>query len=297
MFAVLATMLPAAATIPPPAPPPVATFDVGSLHVQQYGSGPKSLIFIPGLTCGPWVWAGDIVHFTPQYTVYALTLPGFDGQKSIAAPLFPTVSADFWKLLAQKGIVKPVIIGHSLGGTLGWLLATQHPELLGGVIAVEGLPVFPGVATLTPTQREAAANRAAVAMSSATPAQFETVLKQSALPGEITSPADVAAVAPLAGKSDPVASGEWLKEDLNLDLRPDLAKATIPILLISPYDVSVDGQYGAKSPADKAGFYALLIKSAPNAKVVSIPNSRHFVMYDQPQALTDAIAQFVAALP
>lgn len=28
-----------------------------------------------------------------------------------------------------------------------------------------------------------------------------------------------------------------------------------------------------------------------------IDHSRHFAMYDQPQALTDAIAQFLAKLP
>src|SRR5579872_486295 len=120
------------AAVPPPLPAPVATFNVGSLHVQQYGGGPRSLIFIPGLTCGPWEWSGQIARLSSQYTIYALTLPGFDGQPPISGPLFDTTTADFWRLLQSKNIVKPIVIGHSLGGTMGFMLATQHPELLGG---------------------------------------------------------------------------------------------------------------------------------------------------------------------
>jgi pimeloyl-ACP methyl ester carboxylesterase len=293
---VLAIAAPAAASIPPPAPTPVTTFDVGSLHVQQYGSGAKSLIFIPGLTCGPWEWSGQIAHFASTYTVYALTLPGFDGQPTISTPLFATTSADFWKLLDQKHIVKPVVIGHSLGGTMGFLLATQHADRLGGVVALDGLPIYPTNVFTTPDKVQAMAAQYETVMAKSTPAQFENVELTSVLPGLMTSPSDVAAVAPLVGKSDPAASGKWFYEDLTMDLRPQLPQANVPIELIAPYDYTLEGKY-APTMANKHDFYAGIIKGAPNAKVVMIDKSRHFAMYDQPQAVTDAITQFLATLP
>ena len=287
----------AEAAVPPPLPPPVASFDVGSLHVDQYGSGPQSLVFIPGLTCGPWEWSGQINHFASRYTVYALTLPGFDGRPPIDGPLFATTTADFWTLLDQKHIVKPVVIGHSLGGTMGFMLATQHPERLRAVIALDGLPIYPPNVMMSPAQIKAMAASATTAMANETAAQFEQTERTKVLPYLVTSQSDINAIAPLAAKSDPAASAKWFQEDLLLDLRPELPKASVPILLIAPYDASIDGRFGATSSASKQAFYGQLVKGAPNVRIVTIDGSRHFAMYDQPQATTDAIDAFLSSLP
>jgi pimeloyl-ACP methyl ester carboxylesterase len=284
----------APATVPPPLPSPIATFDVGSLHVQQFGDGPKVLVFIPGLTCGPWEWSGQIAHFSSQYTIYALTLPGFDGQPPISGPLFETTTADFWRFLQTKSIVKPIVIGHSLGGTMGFMLATQHPELLGGVIALDGLPILPGVNFMSDAQRTAMANQMEAQISKESPAQFAAYERNTAIPEMVTSPEDANAIAVLAGKSDPAETGRWLAEDMNLDLRPQLPKATVPILLIAPFDASVDGQYHMTNPDDKRAFYQGLVAGAPSLQTDMIDHSRHFAMYDQPQAVTDDIAAFLS---
>jgi pimeloyl-ACP methyl ester carboxylesterase len=284
---------PAFAAVPPPLPIATATFDVGSLHVQQFGSGTQTLIFIPGLTCGPWEWSGEIARLSSRYTIYALTLPGFDGQPSIAAPLFPRVTADFWTLLDRKHIVKPIVIGHSLGGTTGFMLATQHPERLRGVIALDGLPIYPTDIFSTPDKVAAMADALAAQLAAIPQADFAASEKQT-LPGMVTAPSDVDAIAALSGRSDPKASAQWFKEDVELDLRPDLAKADVPILLLAPYDATIYGKYFPTADRFKA-FYASIVKNAPNASVVVIPNSRHFAMYDQPKATSDAIDAFLAA--
>lgn len=286
----------AKAAVPPPAPTPVATFQVGSLHVTQYGSGSQALIFIPGLTCGPWAWSGQIAHFAPRYTVYALTLPGFDGQPSISGPLFQTATADFWRFLDQKSITKPIVIGHSLGGTMAFMLATQHPERLAAVISLDGLPIYPASVFMPAASVKAMAARQAARMATMTPAQFAEVQRTIVLPYLVTSPQDVDAIAPLAAKSDPAATGRWFEEDLTLDLRPSLVQANVPILLLAPYDATVDAQYHLSTADAKRAFYASIVKGAPHVTVTIIPNSRHFAMYDQPQAVTDAIAAFIASL-
>ena len=60
-------------------------------------------------------------------------------------------------------------------------------------------------------------------------------------------------------------------------------------------------QAASSSLADReagyAGFYQSLFTGAPNVTVVPIPNSLHFVMIDQPQALDEAIDAFIAKLP
>ena len=285
---------PALASVPAPAPQAVATFNVGSLHVQQYGSGAKSIVFIPGLTCGPQEWSGEIAHLAPHYTIYALTLPGFDGQPAIAGPLFATVTTDFWKLLDAKNIVKPYVIGHSLGGTIGFMLATQHPDRLGGIIALDGLPIYPTNIFSTPDKIKAMADATAASMAGESQAAFAKFEHDQSLPYLVTAPSDVDAIIAYAGKADPKATAAWFREDLLLDLRPDLAKANVPIVLLAPYDATLEGKYLPTIDA-KHDFYASILKGAPNASVVMIPNSRHFAMYDQPAETSAAVDAFLAA--
>src|SRR5881394_241090 len=69
-----------AETVLPPAPVASRSFDAGSLHVDQFGKGEHALILIPGLAGGSWVWNQVIAKLSPSYSLYVITLPGFDGR-------------------------------------------------------------------------------------------------------------------------------------------------------------------------------------------------------------------------
>lgn len=276
---------------------PAHTYEAGSVRVDRYGSGKSAVLLVPGLTCGPWEFSREISMLQKRYTVYALTLPGFDGRAAVNGPLFSTVSADIWKFLDAQHVERPVVIGHSLGGTLGLLMATQHADRLRGVIAIDGLPVYPGSEQKTQAQREAAGTQMRAMMANAsTPAQFEFVEKSYVLPYLVTNPADVASIAKLVSKSDAAASGDWMAQDYALDLRSALAAANVPILEIAPYDPAIDGKSFA-SQAAKQAYYAGLLAKAPDAKVEIVANARHFVMYDQPAALDADLSAQLQTLP
>jgi pimeloyl-ACP methyl ester carboxylesterase len=297
-LAVFVSTAAARATVPTPLPAPLRSFDAGSLHVDVYGTPERrALIFIPGLTCGPWEWSGEIARLSPTYTIYALTLPGFDGHPAIKPPLFQTVTGDFWTLLQTQSIVKPVLIGHSLGGTLAIMLAEQHSDRLGGVISVDGLPIFPGMDRMTADQRAQAAAQMTAAMAQAsTPEQFAAMEKTYVLPNLMTSPDDIAVVAPLTARSDIAATAAWTSEDIALDLRPQLTTVGAPLLVIAPYDAALEGKM-LPDAAAKRSYYEALLANDPAANVQMIEPARHFVMYDQPQKLHDAIASFVRQHP
>jgi pimeloyl-ACP methyl ester carboxylesterase len=268
------------------------SFTSGALHADVYGSaGKPAMILVPGLACGPWEFGNEIAAFAPSYRIYAITLPGFDNQPAIRTPLFTTVSADFWKLLETEHIDKPVIVGHSLGATLAEMLATQHADRLRAVVAIDGLPVFPGTESLSQEQRTANAGRAAAQTAGTPKAAYGAVLKTYVMPYMVTAKEDAERDAALEAASDPAAAAAWLGEDLSLDLRPDLAKAATPLLLIAPYDASLDTTL--KSADAKRAYYASLVAKAPHAKTIVIEASRHFIMNDQPRALDEAIAGFL----
>jgi pimeloyl-ACP methyl ester carboxylesterase len=274
-----------------PLPPAAESFQAGSLHVDRYGNGATTLIFIPGLASGPWSWAEQIVHFSGSYRVYALTLSGFDGRPFVPQDdMLGTFSRDFWSLLDARHIVRPVVIGHSLGGTLALALAEQHPDRLSAAIALDGLPVFPPVAQMSAEQRTAAAAGAAAQIRSQTPAQVlaaETSYMQTAT----LDPALVAPTAAREARSDPAAIAAWMQADVSSDLRPALASATVPLLELMPY--AAGGPY---TEDQTVAFYRALLAGAPNLTVVPIEGAKHFAMLDQPAAVDAAIGRFLATV-
>jgi hypothetical protein len=89
------------------------------------------------------------------------------------------------------------------------------------------------------------------------------------------------------------------------DLRPELKKLTVPVVEIAPVPTNAADCEGpqalTQTPAQRAAiyrsFYASLFPGAPSAEVVTVFDSLHFVMIDQPQALYAAISRFIATLP
>lgn len=270
-------------------PAPAQSFTSGSIHVDRYGSGPTSVILIPGLACGPWAWAREITALSQHHTVYALTLSGFDGVPyAMTGDPFDTFSRDFWALLDTQKIVKPVVIGHSLGGTLAIALAEQHSDRLGGILALDGLPVFPALAQADDAARAKAAQGASAQIAAETPDQVlayeKKYMQMATLDATLVEP-----TAALEAKSDPKGIGAWLQADLAHDLRPNLAQVSIPFVELMPY--------AAPSPYTQAqtlAFYQSLVAGAPHVSVVPIANARHFAMLDQPAAVDAAITQFLA---
>ena len=284
------------------APAAVVSFESGTLHVDVYGHGPRSVVLIPGLASGPWAWYGTIDALlagdgSGRYTIYSLTLPGFDGRlPSEKAPLFDTFAIDFWALLADKNISKPVVVGHSLGGTLAIALAEEHPERLAGIVAVDGLPVFPGLANATPAQRQAVAQQI-YATFAGLDAAGELSAERTYMASVATNqPALVDEMAADAARSDAKSIGEWASEDALTDLRPALNRITIPFLEIMPYNPPDAVPPTNYTQAQTQAFYESLLAGAPTARVLAIAPSRHFVMLDRPDAFDTALTQFLTSV-
>jgi pimeloyl-ACP methyl ester carboxylesterase len=280
---------------------------VGTLQVQRYGDHGRPVILIPGLECGPWVWQQTIAHLEKDHVVYTVTLAGFDGvpppaPDAKAGTLLDRADASLLQLIERKHIDKPVLVGHSIGGTLSLRFAGEHAGLLSGVVAVDGLPIFPGMERVSAAQRQAIAAQMKAKLAAMTPAQF----KAAALPYMqhvgVIDPQLAAREAPLVGRSDAQATADYMAADVAADYRPGLKQANVPILEISPYNAPDFAAAAAMSKqpvmgeAQKTAYYQSLLANAPDAKVVSISPSRHFVMLDQPVKFQRALDGFLKSL-
>jgi pimeloyl-ACP methyl ester carboxylesterase len=284
-----------AATLPP-APVAAESFDVGTLHVDRYGTGPRAIILIPGLSCGPWEWYGTIAHELPSATIFALTLPGFDGRTATdKKPLIDTFVADLATLIDTRKIVKPVIVGHSLGGTLAIIAGERYPSRLKAIVAVDGLPVFPTLGTATSEQRATAAMQMAGSIVNMSPDAFLASNTNFMATFGVADTTLVAPTAVLLSKSDPVAAAAWLQEDVAGDWRPALREVSIPLTEIMPYNAPDHQAPPLNFTQDQTlAFYTALLSGAPKLSVVPIPAARHFVMLDQPDAFYAALDHALA---
>ena len=264
-----------------------AKFEVGALQVEQVSAKGPALIFIPGLACGPWTWDQTAARLEGKYTIYLLTLPGFDGRKPVPGATLESLSRDLATLIETRKIDKPVLIGHSLGGTLSLAFAAQHSDLIAGVVAVDGLPVFPGTERMTGDRSSLAAG-ARAQLAGQTPAQFaeyqRTYMKQV---GSIDE-AIASSIAERTSRSDIGATAEFAAQLLLLDLRPQLPAIKVPVVEISPFHAPDFAPINVDE-AGKTGYYRGLLAGVAQLDVVSISPARHFVMLDQPEKFAVAL--------
>ncbi|HEX5438951.1 MAG TPA: alpha/beta hydrolase [Gemmatimonadaceae bacterium] len=287
MIAVAALPSGARISVPSRKTPVAETFDVGMLRVERFGTrGQQPVIFLPALFCGSWQWNREIDSLASRYSVYAVTLPGFDGRPFAAAgtptppDLMQHAADDLSRLIHDRHLVQPIVVGHSLGGTLAVLFGATHANDAGEIIAVEGgYPIAP-----TAAERATRVQASAAPFDSATPATLESVLRSRMLRYVITSPADIDSVAKYASRSDPSAIAAWLRAALSLDLTGRLSAIRAPLLEIVPFDSVIDPYQGFATHAAKAQAYTTWLSHAPHGSLKMIDPSRHFVMFDRPAA-------------
>lgn len=291
-----------AAPAAPAAPAAVAVSpasqQVGTLKVERHGQAGRPVILIPGLAGGPWVWKDTIADLETSHVVYTVTLAGFDGTPAPSADgnWMDRADASLAQFITQNHLDKPIIVGHSLGGTLALRFAGRHPGLTGGVVAVDGLPIFPGMERVTPAQRAAIAAQLKAKTEGATPDEFKS--QQLAYMQGIGTldPATAERVAPLNARSDQKAVARYMAEDAGADYRADLKTATAPILEITAF-ADKDAQMGPVkiTQAQKVAYYRSLLADAPHVDVIALAPSRHYVMLDQPAAFGKALNDFIGA--
>lgn len=274
---------------------PAERFEVGTLLVERHGQRGTPLILVPGLVSGSWAWQDTVRQFSGENVVYVVTLAGFDGRAPAPGRMLDGAQQSLRQLIASRMLDRPVLIGHSLGAVLSMSLAAQNASLVRGVIAIDGLPVFPGTEHTPAGQRPAMAAAIKARMPVSDQQAFATQQQQYMRTAGVTDVARADELARLSARSDPAAMLAAMGEVLELDLRPSLPDLKVPVLLITPYFEPDSAQMGITRDA-KTAYYTSLMAGTPKLQVVSIAPARHFVMIDQPQMLADALRAFLKSL-
>ncbi len=261
------------------------------LSVEVVGRGPD-VILIPGYASSREVWRAEATRLAATHRVHLVQLAGFAGEPWTHGdgPFLEPMIGELARYARETGLERPAVIGHSMGGLTGLLLAQGHPDLIGRVMSVDSLPFFSALLGPTATAESARpfADQAAASILAADDAGFGAQQGQTAI-GLARDPATREAMVEWSIASDRRALATAIREVMTTDARPGLAAMTTPVWAV--YASDADG--GA--PAAMAdGLWGREYAALPGVKMVRVDGSRHFIMADQPARFAELVDQFLA---
>ena len=259
------------------------------LSVEVMGQGPD-VILIPGFASSREVWRPLAQRLAATHRVHLVQLAGFAGEPwTHGDGAFVEPAVDELARYAAT-LNRPAVIGHSMGGLSGVMLAQQHPEAVGRVMSVDSLPFFSALYGPTATVESARpfADQAAAGILNADAAGYRAQQERTA-DGMMRNEAGRAAMVEWSMASDRQAMASAIRDVMTTDARPGLAAMTTPVWAVYAADAN-----GGAPAAMADGMWGREYGALPGVKLARVDDSRHFIMTDQPERLSVLVDEFLA---
>ncbi|NBB64473.1 alpha/beta fold hydrolase [Pseudomonas sp. ODNR1LW] len=280
-----------------------ADFASDRIHVRVDGDmDGRDIILIPGLSSSPEIWQGTVDHLTAQdgvgWRVHRIHVQGFAGapaegnaQGDAPAPVAAPVAEEIARYIRENNLSKPVVVGHSMGGTIGLMLAARHPDSVGKLVVVDMIPFMGAMFGAPGTTAESVKPVAdqIYAAQANSPREDYVAQATTAINGMINTESRREEALEDMRTSDQKVSAAAFRELVTTDLRPELAKITAPTEVIY-----VKFNDPRMTPAITDSIYQMSYAGLPGVALKRIDDSAHFIMFDQPQAFYGQLDAFLA---
>lgn len=250
-----------------------------SLGFTTYGHGPKRVVVLHDWFCDHTTWDSMLPYVTPEHFTYAFVdLRGYGASKDIEGSYtLEEAAGDVIAVAERLGWTRFSLIGHSMSGLVVQRILQIVPTQIERVVAVTPAP--PGGLAMEP---DAAAFFRSIAMAS----DEERFRLLGSMWGqrlseswtrfklrrwrETVSPAAAAAYVDLWGGTDITANAHGI---------------VTPILIVAAADDAPPFQAGALEKS--------MLPYYPNGTVISLGESGHYPMQEQPPMLATVIERFL----
>ncbi len=249
---------------------------VNELHCQYTVSGNKGsfdIVWLHGWGDQAATFSAVLANMPSASRHFALQLPGFGGSQAPKSPWGVTEYAHFVAAWMEKlGLKNVVLIGHSNGGAMAVMLASQRPDLIAKLVLIAASGI-----RSTAEQR---LHRQA----------FKLLAKTGRV---VTKPLNATMREKLKRLLYKKAGSDYLlvphmqesfKKVVAEDVRGSASAVRQPVLLIW-------GEADEATPLFMGEAYASVL---PESRLITIPGASHFVHQEQPERVARDIQEFVA---
>ncbi len=270
-------------------------FESGRFHVRV--DGPEhpvgDVILIPGLSSSPHAWDLLTEELKGRYRVHRIHVQGFAGapaEDNATGPVSAPVAEDLARYIVELGLNKPAVIGHSMGGTIGMMLAARHPDSVGRLMVVDMVPFMGAMFGPPGTTAESVAPMADqihAGMLASSDEQYQAQAASS-VTGMINTESLRAGPLRDTARSDRTVSSNAFRELVVTDLRPEIGRITAPtrVLYVKFND--------ARMTNEVTDFiYQASFANLPGVTLTRIDDSAHFIMLDQPARFAAEVNAFL----
>lgn len=281
-----------------------AAFVSDRIHVRVDGdTDGRDIILIPGLSSSPEIWQGTVDHLTAQdgvgWRVHRIHVQGFAGapaegnaQGATPSPVAAPVAEEIARYIREQGLPKPAVVGHSMGGTIGLMLAARHPDSVGKLMVMDMIP-FMGAMFAAPGATAESVTPVADQIwtaQSSSPREAYVAQATTSINGMINTESRRAEALEDMRTSDQKVSAAAFRELVATDLRPELSKITAPteVLYVKFNDARMTTQI-------TDAIYQASFANLKDVELKRIDDSAHFIMFDQPQAFYADLDAFLSA--
>lgn len=286
--------------------------------IPQYikaGKGKQTLILIPGWGFNASVFKDFMDANKANYTMYAVTIPGFGNTSAPAMPTGKDTSygeqywnksfiAGLFKLFEKEKITKPVIAGHFTQGTqLALRIAVDYPDKVSGVIILGGQARFIGFMNGQVMELPLSRMIKGTDMLTA-PLMFKKTSKKDWDEGnyapEIYSLDSVTAkkLWQQSAKNPVPVMVRYLMEFHASDLKAELPNIKCPVLVLRPMFTKeiLDATSTIYAKLQYVDTWNSANEKNPLIQVKDIQNAATFLWKDKPAEVKKAIKEFVSLI-
>jgi 3-oxoadipate enol-lactonase len=265
-----------------PASAPMKTRD-GRFSYEAAGDAAlPPLVFLHGIGGAARAWRGQLDFFKGRYRTIAWDMPGYRGSAPLPTVGIAALASALQDFLQQVGAIKPILVGHSIGGMIVQQLLSKNPGIAGAVVLAQTSPAFGKPdgdwqkafidARLGPL------NRGETLASLAPSLVKELVGDDPDVSGMDLAHACMAAVPEATYRATMLAL-------MGFDLRNALKDIAVPTLVLS----------GSKDNNAPAPMMEKMASYIPSAEYVELDGVGHLANLERPVAFNAALDRFLKA--
>ena len=239
------------------------------------------VVFLQGIGGAARLWDPQVRSFaTAGFNPVALDLPGYGGRPPVDTMDFASLAADVEASIARRGLDRPVLIGHSLGGMIVQAMLRRRPDGYRAAALSCTSPAFGNPDG--EFQRKFVDDRLGPLDAGQTMAELAP-----AIAGQVMGPgADAAGRALFTATMAAVPERTYraaVRCLVTFDERANLARIGVPVLCLA-------GEHDRNAPAAMMERMAAKI---PGARHVCLPGIGHMPNLEAPRTFDATVLEFL----